>query len=158
VRHVGASESSTHTLHTHHTHECVCVPQTPKHPLHSLSQHTRLTLTLHSHLHLHSHTHTHTQLKTHTHTTLTSQLAQTHTHNSHSHSPLTTQDDSQLRRGIPVTHSIFGVASTINSANYMMFVAMEVQPLSPVCTCAFPLAFQSHTAPPTLPTSLWRWR
>ncbi|XP_050520103.1 terpene synthase isoform X3 [Daktulosphaira vitifoliae] len=35
------------------------------------------------------------------------------------------QDDSVLRRGIPVAHSIYGVASTINAANYMSFVALE---------------------------------
>jgi len=35
------------------------------------------------------------------------------------------QDNSVLRRGIPVAHSIYGVASTINAANYMSFVALE---------------------------------
>ncbi|XP_077302241.1 geranylgeranyl pyrophosphate synthase quemao isoform X2 [Arctopsyche grandis] len=35
------------------------------------------------------------------------------------------QDNSILRRGIPVAHSIYGVASTINAANYVMFVALE---------------------------------
>ncbi|KAK7604807.1 hypothetical protein V9T40_005993 [Parthenolecanium corni] len=35
------------------------------------------------------------------------------------------QDNSVLRRGIPVAHSIFGVASTINSANYVMFIGLE---------------------------------
>ncbi|KAB8269732.1 terpenoid synthase [Aspergillus minisclerotigenes] len=35
------------------------------------------------------------------------------------------QDSSKLRRGIPVAHSIFGVAQTINSANYAYFVAQE---------------------------------
>lgn len=40
------------------------------------------------------------------------------------------QDGSLLRRGIPVAHSIFGTAQTINSANYMYFLAMaEVQHL-----------------------------
>ncbi|OQD79320.1 hypothetical protein PENANT_c054G09476 [Penicillium antarcticum] len=33
------------------------------------------------------------------------------------------QDSSQLRRGNPVAHSIFGVAQTINSANYAYFLA-----------------------------------
>ncbi|PIG79998.1 prenyl transferase AtmC [Aspergillus arachidicola] len=32
---------------------------------------------------------------------------------------------SKLRRGIPVAHSIFGVAQTINSANYAYFAAQE---------------------------------
>ncbi|KAK6835390.1 Geranylgeranyl pyrophosphate synthase atmG [Aspergillus parasiticus] len=35
------------------------------------------------------------------------------------------QDSSKLRRGIPVAHSIFGVAQTINSANYAYFAAQE---------------------------------
>lgn len=35
------------------------------------------------------------------------------------------QDNSILRRGIPVAHSIFGVASTINAANYVFFLALE---------------------------------
>ena len=35
------------------------------------------------------------------------------------------QDNSKLRRGIPVTHSIFGVATTINAANYTYFLALE---------------------------------
>ncbi|KAF7278114.1 geranylgeranyl pyrophosphate synthase quemao isoform X1 [Rhynchophorus ferrugineus] len=35
------------------------------------------------------------------------------------------QDNSILRRGIPVAHSIYGVASTINAANYASFIAFE---------------------------------
>ncbi|OGM42653.1 hypothetical protein ABOM_008444 [Aspergillus bombycis] len=35
------------------------------------------------------------------------------------------QDSSKLRRGIPVAHSVFGVAQTINSANYAYFAAQE---------------------------------
>lgn len=35
------------------------------------------------------------------------------------------QDNSILRRGIPVAHSIYGVASTINAANYAMITALE---------------------------------
>lgn len=35
------------------------------------------------------------------------------------------EDDSLLRRGIPVAHAIYGVPSTINSANYVYFLAME---------------------------------
>ena len=35
------------------------------------------------------------------------------------------EDNSKLRRGIPVAHSIFGVATTINSANYAYFLALE---------------------------------
>merc|ERR1711964_371962 len=35
------------------------------------------------------------------------------------------EDNSELRRGIPVAHHIYGVPSTINSANYMMFLAMD---------------------------------
>lgn len=35
------------------------------------------------------------------------------------------QDSSELRRGFPVAHNIFGVPQTINSANYMSFVALQ---------------------------------
>ncbi|CAH1405829.1 unnamed protein product [Nezara viridula] len=35
------------------------------------------------------------------------------------------QDNSILRRGIPVAHSIFGIASTINAANHVFFLALE---------------------------------
>ena len=35
------------------------------------------------------------------------------------------EDRSILRRGIPVAHKIYGEASTINSANYVMFIALE---------------------------------
>ncbi|KAI8797200.1 geranylgeranyl pyrophosphate synthase [Biomphalaria glabrata] len=35
------------------------------------------------------------------------------------------EDNSKLRRGIPVTHSIFGVAQAINSANYVYFLGLE---------------------------------
>lgn len=35
------------------------------------------------------------------------------------------EDNSTLRRGVPVAHSIYGVASTINAANYIFFLALE---------------------------------
>ena len=35
------------------------------------------------------------------------------------------QDGSQLRRGLPVAHNIFGTAQTINSANYVYFLALK---------------------------------
>lgn len=35
------------------------------------------------------------------------------------------EDSSELRRGIPVAHNIFGVAQTINSANYVYFLALQ---------------------------------
>lgn len=35
------------------------------------------------------------------------------------------EDNSKLRRGIPVAHSIYGVAQAINSANYVYFLALE---------------------------------
>ena len=35
------------------------------------------------------------------------------------------EDNSTLRRGIPVAHSIYGVPTTINSANYVYFLALE---------------------------------
>ncbi|KAF7712122.1 Geranylgeranyl pyrophosphate synthase [Penicillium ucsense] len=41
------------------------------------------------------------------------------------------EDSSVLRRGIPVAHNIFGTAQTINSANYVYFLALqEVQQLN----------------------------
>ncbi|KAJ7100598.1 isoprenoid synthase domain-containing protein [Mycena belliarum] len=35
------------------------------------------------------------------------------------------EDDSQLRRGAPVTHKIYGVPQTINTANYVYFLAYQ---------------------------------
>jgi geranylgeranyl diphosphate synthase type 3 len=35
------------------------------------------------------------------------------------------EDNSKLRRGIPVCHHVYGIPMTINTANYMYFVAME---------------------------------
>jgi geranylgeranyl diphosphate synthase type 3 len=35
------------------------------------------------------------------------------------------EDNSVLRRGLPVAHSIFGTAQTINSANYIYFAALQ---------------------------------
>ena len=35
------------------------------------------------------------------------------------------EDNSKLRRGVPVAHSIFGIAQTINCANYVYFLALE---------------------------------
>jgi geranylgeranyl diphosphate synthase, type III len=35
------------------------------------------------------------------------------------------EDGSDLRRGLPVAHKIFGVAKTINAANYVYFEALQ---------------------------------
>ncbi|OJA20136.1 hypothetical protein AZE42_09305 [Rhizopogon vesiculosus] len=35
------------------------------------------------------------------------------------------EDDSQLRRGIPVAHKIYGVPQTLNTANYVYFLAYQ---------------------------------
>ncbi|KAJ7588050.1 isoprenoid synthase domain-containing protein [Mycena floridula] len=35
------------------------------------------------------------------------------------------QDDAQLRRGLPVAHKIYGVPQTINTANYVYFLAFK---------------------------------
>ncbi|XP_053393023.1 geranylgeranyl pyrophosphate synthase-like [Mercenaria mercenaria] len=35
------------------------------------------------------------------------------------------EDNSNLRRGIPVAHNIYGVAHTINSANYVYFLGLQ---------------------------------
>lgn len=35
------------------------------------------------------------------------------------------QDNSKLRRGQPVAHSVYGIATTINTANYLYFQCME---------------------------------
>ncbi|KND91686.1 Geranylgeranyl pyrophosphate synthase [Tolypocladium ophioglossoides CBS 100239] len=49
------------------------------------------------------------------------------------------QDSSELRRGFPVAHAIFGVPQTINSANYICYVALqELQRLdNPRCISIF---------------------
>ena len=38
------------------------------------------------------------------------------------------EDGSQLRRGVPVAHSIFGVPMTLNTANYMYRGALSSHP------------------------------
>ncbi|XP_067876740.1 geranylgeranyl pyrophosphate synthase isoform X2 [Heterodontus francisci] len=35
------------------------------------------------------------------------------------------EDNSKLRRGLPVAHSIYGIPSVINSANYVYFLSLE---------------------------------
>ncbi|KAK9456900.1 isoprenoid synthase domain-containing protein [Dipodascopsis uninucleata] len=35
------------------------------------------------------------------------------------------EDSAELRRGLPVAHSIYGVAQTINSSNYVYFLALQ---------------------------------
>ena len=35
------------------------------------------------------------------------------------------EDNSLLRRGVPVAHAIFGIPSTLNCANYVYFIALE---------------------------------
>ena len=35
------------------------------------------------------------------------------------------EDNSKLRRGQPVAHSIYGIPSTINTANYVYFLALK---------------------------------
>jgi len=35
------------------------------------------------------------------------------------------EDNSKLRRGVPVAHSIFGIPAVINTANYVYFLALE---------------------------------
>jgi geranylgeranyl diphosphate synthase type 3 len=35
------------------------------------------------------------------------------------------QDNSILRRGIPVAHSVYGIASALSAANYVLFIALE---------------------------------
>ena len=35
------------------------------------------------------------------------------------------EDNSKMRRGMPVAHSIFGIPSTMNCANYVYFLALE---------------------------------
>lgn len=35
------------------------------------------------------------------------------------------EDNSKLRRGFPVAHSIYGIPSVINSANYVYFLGLE---------------------------------
>lgn len=35
------------------------------------------------------------------------------------------EDNSELRRGLPVAHAIYGVPQTINAANYAYFLAFQ---------------------------------
>ena len=50
------------------------------------------------------------------------------------------EDYATLRRGVPVAHNIFGTAQTINSANYVYFLALaEIQKLKN------PVAIQIYT-------------
>lgn len=35
------------------------------------------------------------------------------------------EDNSELRRGLPVAHTIYGVPQTINAANYVYFLAFQ---------------------------------
>ena len=35
------------------------------------------------------------------------------------------EDNSKQRRGVPVAHEVFGVAPTINAANYVYFLALQ---------------------------------
>lgn len=35
------------------------------------------------------------------------------------------EDDSELRRGKPVAHAIYGVPATINCANYVYFLSLQ---------------------------------
>lgn len=35
------------------------------------------------------------------------------------------EDNSVLRRGIPVAHRVYGIAATINSANYVYVLSLE---------------------------------
>ncbi|KAJ6519124.1 terpenoid synthase [Mycena sanguinolenta] len=45
------------------------------------------------------------------------------------------EDDSQLRRGKPVAHKIYGIPQTINAANYMYFLAFqELSQITPGAT------------------------
>lgn len=30
-----------------------------------------------------------------------------------------------MRRGIPVAHSVYGIASSLSAANYVLFIALE---------------------------------
>jgi geranylgeranyl diphosphate synthase type 3 len=35
------------------------------------------------------------------------------------------EDNSELRRGLPVAHTVYGVPQTINTANYVYFLAVQ---------------------------------
>ncbi|OQR71931.1 geranylgeranyl pyrophosphate synthase-like, partial [Tropilaelaps mercedesae] len=35
------------------------------------------------------------------------------------------EDDSRLRRGVPSAHRVFGLASTLNTANYVYFIGLD---------------------------------
>ncbi|KAJ6504246.1 isoprenoid synthase domain-containing protein [Mycena vitilis] len=50
------------------------------------------------------------------------------------------EDDSQLRRGAPVAHKIYGIPQTINTANYVYFLAFQE-----LLTLSGPESVPSHT-------------
>ncbi|KAA1470497.1 terpenoid synthase [Dentipellis sp. KUC8613] len=62
------------------------------------------------------------------------------------------EDDSQLRRGQPVAHKIYGVPQTINTANYVYFLAykelfaLRSSAVSSAATGAGPSSGEVHTA------------
>ncbi len=60
------------------------------------------------------------------------------------------EDNSRLRRGVPVAHSIYGVASTINTANYVYFQASGL--LTGLLHPPPPPPFPPPRAPATKPT------
>jgi geranylgeranyl diphosphate synthase type 3 len=35
------------------------------------------------------------------------------------------EDNSDLRRGVPVAHQVYGIPQTINTANYVYFLAFQ---------------------------------
>ena len=100
-----------------------------------ITKHTPLTL---SHVHTHAHSHKCMHMHAHTHTVCCLKLGCT-PRTSWSltlPSPISgilyptysigdLENNSKLRKGIPVAHSILGVAQTINSANYVYFLALE---------------------------------
>lgn len=48
------------------------------------------------------------------------------------------EDCSPLRRGFPATHIVFGISQTINSANMLLFKALNaVQSISPAAVRIF---------------------
>ena len=48
------------------------------------------------------------------------------------------EDNSLLRRGFPATHTVFGIAQTINSANLLLIKALKAaESLSPAAVATF---------------------
>lgn len=62
------------------------------------------------------------------------------------------EDNSTLRRGVPVAHHIYGIPSTLNSANYIYFLGLQK-----LLDLGKPEAAQVNISSLTLPKKKFFW-